>query len=356
MNDTEILLNAHIHSRFSDGSGTYDQIIQAAIEAGLDAILITDHNFHVTGRERIISENGQTLHVLTGEEIHDPKSHPPKNHLLVFHSSRDLTQLAEDPQELINGVNRVGGLSFLAHPDDFANPLFKEPGLKWLDRGVVGFTGIELWNGLSELKSASKSPLTALEYLLFPNRLPHGPIPETMSYWDSLLNSGRKVSGIGGSDGHALIQRVGPFVKTIFPYSYHFSSINNHLLLPGALTGNLPQDQKLIYESLRNGNLFIANDLFVPARGFRFTASTRFEEGTMGEEIRIQGGATLQITLPQEALCQLRWNGEVVKTWKHFSHCTFITHQPGVYRVEVFLNVLGTQRFWIISNPIYIRG
>ena len=48
-------------------------------------------------------------------------------------------------------------------------------------------------------------------------------------------------------------------------------------------------------------------------------------------------------------------DGQVIKTWRKREICTYITTEPGVYRVEVFLSYLGRRRGWIYSNPIYVR-
>ena len=66
----------------------------------------------------IIGGGAEPLLLLVGEEVHDQDRDPQKNHLLVFNANRDLSHLADDPQTLINGVNDVGGLSFIAHPRD----------------------------------------------------------------------------------------------------------------------------------------------------------------------------------------------------------------------------------------------
>ncbi len=43
--------NMHIHTRYSDGEKLHAEIAQDAITAGLDFIIITDHNTYVTGVE-----------------------------------------------------------------------------------------------------------------------------------------------------------------------------------------------------------------------------------------------------------------------------------------------------------------
>jgi hypothetical protein len=76
---------------------------------------------------------------------------------------------------------------------------------------------------------------------------------------------------------------------------------------------------------------------------------------TVGDDIRLAEGVTLQIRLPMQAECRLIHNGELIKTWEKRDVCTHIATQPGVYRVECYINYLGRRRGWIFSNPIYIR-
>ena len=47
----EIIVNLHMHTRYSDGSGTHRDIAQAAMQAGVDAVIVTDHNVLVQGVE-----------------------------------------------------------------------------------------------------------------------------------------------------------------------------------------------------------------------------------------------------------------------------------------------------------------
>src|SRR5512134_3149349 len=154
----EIVVNLHMHTVYSDGTGTHKDIAQAAIRAGLDAILVTDHNVLVQGVEgyyRLGHDPSTRLRtsrvlLLVGQEIHDQDRDPQKNHLLVFNANRDLSSLADDPQALINRVREAGGLSFIAHPHDPEAPAFGETDISWEAWEVQGYNGIELWNGLSE--------------------------------------------------------------------------------------------------------------------------------------------------------------------------------------------------------------
>ena len=221
----EIKINLHMHTRFSDGTGTQNDIASAAIKAGLDCVIVTDHNVLVDGVQRYYQENNRKVLLLVGEEIHDQTRDPQKNHLLVFGVNREMAEFASDPQHLINMVNQEDGISFIAHPDDPSAPLFNETDINWVNWDVRGFTGIELWNGLSEFKSLLSSRARAVYFAFFPDRVATGPFKKTLTRWDELLSIGRKVVAIGGSDAHALNAHMGPVKRSIFPYEFHFQTI-----------------------------------------------------------------------------------------------------------------------------------
>ena len=86
----EIVLNLHMHTRYSDGSGTHKDIAQAAMQAGLDAIIVTDHNVLVQGVEGYYRSGPNRVLLLVGQEVHDQARDPQKNHLMVFNANRDV--------------------------------------------------------------------------------------------------------------------------------------------------------------------------------------------------------------------------------------------------------------------------
>jgi len=352
----EYIINLHTHTRFSDGTGTHAEVAGAALKAGLDCIIFTDHNVRVSGIENYLRKDGRKLIILVGEEVHDQARQPQKNHLLVFGVDSEMAHYADQPQTLIDRVNKAGGLSFIAHPVDLALPLFKEENLSWENWEVQGYTGIELWNGMSELKTEIHSWFDAIRFGLNPDSLAHGPHPAALQRYDNLLAQGWRVVAVGGSDAHALKVKVGPITRTIFPYSFHFEAINTHVLTPEPLSwNNISHDRKLIYQALRNGNCFVGYDLPAPTRGFRFTAQTSKGILSMGDQEELRGTTTLQVRLPFPAECRLLQDGRVIKVWRDQLVGAHITKEPGVYRVEVFIPFLGRQRGWIYSNPIYLR-
>jgi hypothetical protein len=352
----EIVINLHMHTPYSDGTGMHEDIAQAAMRAGLDAVIVTDHNILVKGPQEYYQNGERKVLLLTGEEIHDTTREPQKNHLLVFGAGRELASQASDPQNLLDAVRQSGGLAFIAHPDDPEALVVHQTDISWVDWQVRGYTGIELWNGFSEYKSRIKSKLHAIFYAFLPWFIAQGPLPQTLQRWDELLANGQTVVAIGGSDAHALHLHLGPIRRTVFPYEFHFHSVNTHVYLPEELSGDLKVDSSRILEALRQGRAFIGYDLPAPTRGFRFTAKGEGDLVYPGGSLEINHGVTFQVRLPQAAECCLIKDGQTVKTWRQKTILTHITNQPGVYRVEAFVNYLGSRRGWIYSNPIYLKG
>ena len=350
----ELVINLHIHTTYSDGSGIYSDLGKAASKTGVEVLLVTDHNVLVQGVNKYYRERKKVALLLAGEEIHDQGRAPQKNHLLVFNVDREMASLATNPQDLINSIKKAGGLSFIAHPFDPALPSFGETDISWEDWNVTGFTGIELWNGFSELKSRVRGKWDAVAYAYFPEFIPQNPLLETINKWDDLTEQGRRVVAVGGSDAHAQHKTLGPLHRIIFPYEYHFSTINTHILTPSSLSGDLAQDRKMVFDALAEGHCFIGNDLPSPTRDFRFSAQGKNGTAIMGDEFNLNGAVTLQVRLPSASEIHLVRNGVSIRKSKGET-LLYITDEPGVYRIEAYKWYLGKQRGWIYSNPIYLR-
>jgi hypothetical protein len=350
----ELIVNLHMHTTYSDGSAAHADLGRIALAAGVDVLLVTDHNVWVQGIDGYHTEGRKRTLLLSGEEIHDQDREPQKNHLLVFGAQRELAPLADDPQALIDTVRASGGLSFIAHPVDPALPAFGETDISWEDWSVSGFTGLEIWNGFSELKVVVRSKLDGLFYAFFPELIARGPIPRVLEVWDELLARGQRVVAVGGSDAHARHMSLGPIHRVIFPYEYHFSAINTHILTPAPLSADLERDRSMVLDSLRAGRCFVGYDLPAPTRGFRFSAQGPESRALMGDEIEADGPITFQVKLPSSAEIQLVRGGRTVK--RAFGGAlTHAASEPGAYRVEVYRRFLGRRRGWIFSNPIYVK-
>jgi predicted metal-dependent phosphoesterase TrpH len=342
--------NVHMHTTLSDGTKTHDEIARIAGSAGLDFVIITDHNVYESGHEGWV---GETL-VLVGEEVHDPEREVQSSHTLCFNISQDLFDQAADPQALIDTVAARGGFTFLAHPFEREVADFvSEPNLSWRDWQVEGYAGLELWNYMSEFKAVLKNKAQAILYAHVPALAISGPYPETLRMWDTLLES-RPVSVLGGSDAHGTVYHMGPITREVQPYDYLFRCVNTHLLSDEPLTGELEHDRALVYGALRAGHSFVGYEQPSPVAGFTFWAQSGGAEAIMGQTLALKDRVELRVTAPVSGRLRLLRDGEPVAQ-AYGDRLTLVTHERGVYRLEAYRRFAAKERGWIFSNPIYVQ-
>lgn len=350
----EIILNAHVHTKYSDGAKTHNEIAGIAAECGIDGVLFNDHNVFPIGPEGYYQFGGKKILTIIGEEIHDIERQPQKNHLLAYGTSKSLSHFADNPKNLISQIRENGGMAFIAHPYDPAFPEFDEDDLSWEDWDIAEFTGIELWNNLSEFKIHAKSKLHGYFFAFFPVFMAEKAPEQILKIFDRLLNEGHQIIAIAGSDAHEFHFQIGPISKTVFPYSYHFQGINNHILLTTPLTGEYDTDKEMILSSIKRGSLFIANDRISSSKGFRFFAQKGKEEIHSGRRCRFHSKMILRAELPAPAECILYQNGKKIQSVQVSKGFSYPIKGPGVYRIEFYRYFLFKMRGWIYSNPIFI--
>ncbi|MFC1534346.1 CehA/McbA family metallohydrolase [Thermodesulfobacteriota bacterium] len=346
----EYVGNIHIHSIHSDGTKGYAEIAERAAKAGLDFICINDHDYMKSCFS--LEEEGFYGDILLLVGLEMGKRY---NHYLAF----DLKEMARSdnlkPQEVIDKVNRQGGFGFLAHPFEKGMPFHEKAiAYTWNDLSVTGFTGICIWNFSSRWKERIKTVFHGIFLLIFKNQTLKGPSRKTLSFWDELCHK-RRVGAIGGSDAHGSLFRWGLINITPLSYDFVLSTINIHVLLNRKLSKDYKKDKQDIYDAMREGRLFIANDAIYPARGFKFYfISDDGSDLVMGEEDYFHPGS-LVVELPRNGEVRLYKDGAQVDS-RHCMEVLFPVTERGVYRVEVYRRLpLFGFRPWIFSNPIYLR-
>lgn len=347
----ELVGNLHMHTIHSDGTGAHQDLVKAAQANRLDFIIATDHNVLVSReegwRERVL--------LLVGEEVNDANLQPEGNHCLVLGVESDVTPYAAAPQELLNAAQRQGAVTFLAHPIERPSPLLPDT-YQWRNWEVNGFTGIELWNFMSEFRYYAWSKPWALLTLYLPRLFTTGPWPEMIAKWDELLATRpQPIVAIGGSDAHAHTYRLGPLQRLFLSYQDCFAAVNTHLLAPEPFNGDLAHDRRLVYDALRAGHAWVGYDLPGATRGFRFTASNGTDCAIMGDALAANGQLVrFDINAPGQASVRLLRNGQLAAQTQNAS-LRYASYQPGIYRVEVWRRAWGKARGWIFSNPIYVN-
>lgn len=343
----EIVGNLHMHTPFSDGEAYHAEIAAAAEAAGLDFVVTTDHNVWVGGPEGYY---GKVL-LLVGEEVHDNQRRPQANHCLIYGADAELCLHAESPQAMIDAAGARDALTFLAHPIDPPLGFAHEEGLSWVDWEIENYTGLEIWNVMSEFKAHIPNRLLALWYAFKPKGAIRGPFRETLAIWDNLLAAGRRVAAIGGADAHGTTYSLGPLSRVVLPYDYLFRCVNVHLIVDRPLSRDIAADKQTIYKALANGRCWVGNDLLGSTAGFRFTARSMTNSAGIGEELKRAAAVTYEIEAPAAGHIRLIRAGKGVVAAANGRTLKYTSADAGAHRVEVHLNGKG----WIFSNPIYVR-
>jgi hypothetical protein len=324
----------HVHSTHSDGTGTVAQIARAAKRAGIDVVLLTDHDTLAakrSGEERWYDD----VLVLVGEEV----SPSDRDHFLAFGIDQEINRRLSGP-EICDAVAAAGGFGFAAHPFSRGSQRFKRPGIAFGRPDCLD--GIELWSFLNDTGERVRGFRDLARMILTPQRAIGGPPEDNLREWDRLCQA-RRVVAIGGLDAHQFGIRVaGRVPLRLMGYKRAFEQLHTHVLVPAAPRGELEHDRALVYDALRQGRCYIANDKVADARGFTFSR--------MGEERPLEDGMALDASTPRTAHIRLLRDGQIVAE-AHASELHHSIELHGAYRLEVSLH----GRPWIYSNPVYVR-
>jgi hypothetical protein len=337
----------HLHSTYSDGTGTVPEIARAARRAGADVVLLTDHDT-LEARDR--GEEGWYGEVLllVGTEV-SPRR---RNHYLAFEVDRLIDHEGLDAAAICRAVREAGGFGFAAHPFSRGSQRFRDraPGMPFEDLECDALHGVELWSFVNDTGEAVGSIAQMLRFVAMPGRVLDHPPEHNLRTWDALCQS-RRVVAIGGLDAHQFGKRIGPVVPIrVMAYRRSFRYIRTHVLCEAAPRRELEHDREQVYAALREGRCYIAVDSVAPARGFRFEA----DDLRMGSEAAAGPRRTLRVQVPLPARLRLLRDGVEIAGGEG-SALEHEVDEPGVYRAEAYRRAKGRERTWILSNPIYLR-
>jgi len=324
----------HVHSRYSDGSGTVGEILDAAAAAHLDFVVITDHDSMEAAADRDFVRRGGVLPV-AGAEI----SPGGRGHCLAL-GADDVTGYRWMPERFfLHKLHRDGADTYIAHPEGRVKRKFGINLRQWHAWDAEKFTGLEIWSymhdwidkvGYFNLPALYRAPDDAID----------GPDERVLGLWDR-LNVHRRVVGIGALDAHA-VKMLGGLVVA-FPYEFLFRTVLTHVLVED-WDGRPAEDERRLREGLRQGRAFVAYHTVAAADGFRFHESGGLQ---MGARAPLDGGRTLLVRAPKRADFTLVHNARRTAR-KSGEAAEFHAGEAGVYRVEARIG----GRPWIFSNPI----
>ncbi|HVO68343.1 MAG TPA: CehA/McbA family metallohydrolase [Syntrophales bacterium] len=342
----------HVHSVYSfDGRISVPDILEAARANGIDFIMLTDHSNVRAREEGFEGWQGDTLLVI-GQEIA-----PRFNHYLAFQINEPIIVTEDaadvDPQVYMNDVQVQGGIGFIAHPDHGGTKLFHVKHYPWINWGVTGYTGMGIWDFMTDWQGTLTGYFKALFSYLFPAFVLKGPKEETLRRWDQ-LNKDFKVVGIGELDNHDTMKRMMGLNLSVFPFTKAFKLVRTHVLTEGPFTKDDKRDIELLISALKHGRVYVAQEYYHEAKGFSFVVQDNGRSATMGDVFILDGKACLDIMLPTTAKIRII-RGGIPYREEITNNMACSISEKGEYRVEAYLKVFGKYLPWIFSNPIYVK-
>lgn len=339
----------HAHTSLGGHStGSFDELITAANANDLDFVIMTEHWSDTidTAGLTLNGVYGKTLFI-GGNEIDTADS----DRFLMIPGSAYAAGLRKIPTaavlEKLQAENR---LALVTYPEKFKS---------W----DSNFDGIEVFSLHTNAKKMN--PFTAVFDAIwsFPT------YPELMlaSYFkrpdDNLkkfdaIAAQRNISLVAGTDAHSNIglHLFGDDARNklldlkIDDYATIFRLVRQHVLIESDKGLN----RESLLESLKTGRSFIAFDALADSTGFRFESVSAFDDGFMSDSNR----KGVRVTSPLAGRIVVFLNGERFEEKVNAKILETDLNRPGSYRVEVYLDQLGSpfdKMPWIISNPIYVR-
>ncbi len=370
----------HSHSRFShDSEMPFEKIIEAAKKANIKFLFMSDHP---------VNTKADFSWQWRGE--HDGVFFFPGFEMgggfLVWGLPPD-TVLSDTLDKRLLGkmIDEKGGMVFYAHSEN-KDWLWDLPQLR----------GMEIYNIHTDFldeKYIEILPDMLMNTGAYPDetlRIIFDRHDDILARWDE-MNKTRKIVGmcavdahknvgmrlVCDADGHLILRDTSPSLqnskdvswipkwllrpffgpiepgKTLFqhdfdPYERSLRYDNNHLLVKEVT-------EQALYDALREGRNLVAFDMLCDASGFVYLAKAGARDAICGDAIPYLSGATLQVGSPLPGKAILMRDGAKVGEAEG-RELEFAADQPGKYRVEFDVKILGEWIPWVYTNPINLYG
>lgn len=375
----EYRANLHVHSAFShDSRGKIEDIVASAKKAGTQVLMFTEHpaahyDFVKDGHQGM---RDGVLMVAGAEEaglLAYPLAPVPK---------------AGGTLEMAALVKRTGGLNFLAHLEER------------MDVESPDLTGVEIYNihalfkEQKRLVSQMKNPIWLANAAKMINQYPQEAYSTLHDYpanylkrFDALCQK-RPHTGVSANDAHqniGLVLRLKENNKVQVEDALGEKLLEIDRLLAGAVA-KIPADAKpgdvvlrlqldryenalrhaathllmegqtreQVWEALEKGRAFVGFDWMADSTGFQLEVQEGDKRHAMGSRLKLEPGMRLAGKAPLAGEWKIARNGMVVHEGTGRA-MEMELKEPGVYRAEVWLEIAGEKRVWILSNPIYVR-
>jgi hypothetical protein len=246
----------HVHHMPShDSDAPFAAVLEAADQAGLDFVVLTDHAdvdapAPLPGIEHAgvrVGPSGRRVLVLVGAELASDDGH-----VLGLAIDHAVPAIGRPGRDVIADIHAQGGFAIVPHP-------FSHGG--WRDWGA-DFDGMEVQNSASDF-TRLYGPLLPIRIVRFAFDR-DAVLPELwrrpdveLAKWDELLAAGRRVPGFAGADTH---QNVSLFGMQLDPYAQMFRG-------PRMVCPSAPLEPAEVWRLLRSGACAIRTEYYESRAG-----------------------------------------------------------------------------------------
>lgn len=343
----------HAHTSLGGHStGTFDELIEAANDNGLDFVAMTEH-YDLNYDASTLGLNGvygKTLFI-NGQEVDSSDG----GRYLLFPGSPESASFGKlDSKALMEKIHAEGRLAVNNYPER-----------KTSDN--TDFDGMEVYS--LHINAKKSNPFTAIFDVIW--SFPKYPELTYATYFRrnddylrryDIVASQKRLLLTAGADAHSnkgyylIADDEGNrhFGFKIDPYKVIFRLVRMHVLLESGK----PLTRETLIEALRKGHAFVGFDILGDTSGFAFSADNGTEIRIMGGEIPLADGVKLNIVAPLKCRFVVYRNGVRLNESTVSNEYRIEVNEQGTYRVEAYLDDLGSpfdQAPWIVSNPIYVR-
>lgn len=323
---TDLRVAFHVHTGESpDGKGTLGDVLSAARDAGIQALVLTEHD-HLGSDGRSGTHDG--IVVLCGEEVGSG------SHVLSLGASEHVQHDLRG-RELRNAIHARGGRAVLAHPglgeeDDRDELLSLCDALEIYSFSTDTLEESRVSLVLKSVLGLPFSPRCTLLSILDPPRT-------ELALWDREL-ARRPLPGIGAVDSHGTWG---------LSHRRAFSVVQTHVLVR-------EKTEEAILDALLRGRSHVTFEVLGEVPYFLFAVEKDGEHWLSGESIPWQDGMRASFQIPGNATWRLLRNGRVFCSGEQIGIAPWTQDPlpgPGVYRLEAWRE----ERPWILSNAIRLE-
>ncbi len=359
----------HVHSTFSDGGGTPEEIAKAAHQAGHDFVILTDHNNDEARKKGFEKKyEGTDLWV-------EMESSTPVGHAVSFFSNSEKLRNV-GAERVVQATYRNFSKSesdpdlfwSIAHPSNIKNPWSRldEFGPGW---EVVNFDS-------SWQRQFSEQPFKFLltvgvypfnEYLSALRFLET--YPKDFVAWDEMTRRGPGHFAYLAHDTHSKV-KLNQTESLNWPgYLQTFKMASNVVFLKSPKSDDFETRKKQVYEGLREGRLAVLYQIVAPFDGNDWRIDCDGKTFTVGDSVSFKESCEAVITTPVTPfvkVVRLVKNGEIIREVVVEPGSKSPLRVPlkgaGTYRLEVLAQKHTALRIllnrlvpYVFYNPIYLQ-